>query len=59
MPGVEQHSWVLEGTAEITVDRTAPTVREGDRLRFRLRGPSHSHRPGPRRTRYALMTVLP
>ncbi|WP_398970061.1 hypothetical protein [Streptomyces sp. ALB3] len=56
---MEQHSWVLEGTAEITVDRTAPTVREGDRLRFRLRGPSHSHRPGPRRTRYALMTVLP
>ncbi|MGW0791999.1 helix-turn-helix domain-containing protein [Streptomyces sp. NPDC002911] len=59
VPGLEQHIWVLEGTVEITVERTAHTVGEGDCLRFRLHGPSHFHCPGPRRVRYALMIVLP
>ncbi|WP_250293905.1 helix-turn-helix domain-containing protein [Streptomyces atroolivaceus] len=59
VPGVEQHIWVLDGTVEVTVDRTVHTVRAGDCLRFRLRGPSHFHCPGPRRVRYALMIVLP
>ncbi|MFE4690440.1 helix-turn-helix domain-containing protein [Streptomyces sp. NPDC056749] len=59
VPGVEQHIWVLEGTVEITVDGTVHTVREGDCLRFRLRGPSHFRCPGPQRVRYALMIVLP
>ncbi|MFC8595264.1 helix-turn-helix domain-containing protein [Streptomyces atroolivaceus] len=59
VPGVEQHIWVLDGTVEVTVDRTVHTVRTGDCLRFRLRGPSHFHCPGPRRVRYALMIVLP
>ncbi|MFF9689761.1 helix-turn-helix domain-containing protein [Streptomyces sp. NPDC014623] len=59
VPGLEQHIWVLEGTAEITVDRTVHTLREGDCLRFRLRGPSHFRCPGPQRVRYALMIVLP
>lgn len=57
--GVEQHVWVLEGTVEITVDGTVHTVRRGDCLRFRLRGPSHFHCPGPGQVRYALMIVLP
>ncbi|MEV8204540.1 XRE family transcriptional regulator, partial [Streptomyces sp. NPDC079189] len=47
VPGLEQHIWVLEGTVEITVENTVHTVREGDCLRFRLRGPSHFHCPGP------------
>ncbi|MFJ8886704.1 helix-turn-helix domain-containing protein [Streptomyces sp. NPDC102402] len=59
VPGVEQHIWVLEGTVEVTVDGTVHTVRGGDCLRFRLRGPSHFHCPGPERVRYALMIVLP
>lgn len=59
VPGVEQHVWVLEGTVEITVDDTPHTLREGDCLRFRLRGPSHFRCPGPERVRYALMIVLP
>ncbi|MFF3394393.1 helix-turn-helix domain-containing protein [Streptomyces sp. NPDC002669] len=59
VPGTEQHVWVLEGTVEITVDGTAHTVRSGDCLRFRLRGPSHFHCPGPEPVRYALMIVLP
>lgn len=59
VPGVEQHIWVLEGTVEITVDSTVHTVRQGDCLRFRLRGPSHFHCPGPGPVRYALMIVLP
>lgn len=59
VPGLEQHVWVLEGTAEITVDDTVHTVRTGDCLRFRLRGPSRFHCPGPARVRYALMIVLP
>ncbi|HWU10163.1 MAG TPA: XRE family transcriptional regulator [Streptomyces sp.] len=59
VPGVEHHIWVLEGTVEITVDRTVHTVREGDCLRFRLRSPSRFHCPGPQRVRYVLMTVLP
>ncbi|MEU0133221.1 XRE family transcriptional regulator [Streptomyces sp. NPDC006296] len=59
VPGAEQHVWVLEGTVEITVDAAVHLVREGDCLRFRLRGPSHFRCPGPQRVRYALMTVLP
>lgn len=59
VPGVEQHIWVLEGTVEITVDGTVHTVRQGDCLRFRLRGPSNFHCPGPERVRYALIIVLP
>lgn len=59
VPGVEQHIWVLEGTVEITVDGTVHTLRQGDCLRFRLRGPSHFHSPGPDAVRYALMIVLP
>lgn len=59
VPGVEQHIWVFEGTVEITVDDTVHTVRRGDCLRFRLRGPSHFHCPGPERVRYALLIVLP
>ncbi|MFC9947828.1 helix-turn-helix domain-containing protein [Streptomyces pratensis] len=59
VPGVEQHIWVLEGTVEITVGTTVHTLREGDCLRFRLRGPSHFRCPGPRGVRYALMIVLP
>lgn len=51
--------WVLEGTAEITVDGTVHTVRRGDCLRFRLRGPSHFPCPGPEQVRYALVIVLP
>lgn len=61
VPGLEQHIWVLEGTVEITVENTVHTVREGDCLRFRLRGPSHFHcpGPGPGPVRYAVMIVLP
>lgn len=59
VPGLEQHVWVLEGTVEITVEDTVHTVRTGDCLRFRLRGPSRFHCPGPDRVRYVLMTVLP
>lgn len=59
VPGLEQHIWVLEGTVEITVDETVHTVRTGDCLRFRLRGPSRFHCPGPAGVRYALMIVLP
>ncbi|MEU8508972.1 XRE family transcriptional regulator [Streptomyces brevispora] len=59
VPGLEQHIWVLEGTVEITVDDTMHLVRTGDCLRFRLRGPSRFHCPGPARVRYALMIVLP
>ncbi len=59
VPGLEQHIWVLEGTVEITVDDTVHTVRTGDCLRFRLRGPSRFHCPGPSGVRYALMIVLP
>jgi transcriptional regulator with XRE-family HTH domain len=59
VPGVEQHIWVLEGTVEITVDGTVHSVHQGDCLRFRLRGPSHFHCPGPQQVRYALMIVLP
>ncbi|TXS49597.1 helix-turn-helix domain-containing protein [Streptomyces sp. OR43] len=57
--GLEQHIWVLEGTLEVTVDATAHTVGPGDCLRFRLRGPSRFHCPGPERVRYALMIVAP
>ncbi|MER5612569.1 cupin domain-containing protein [Streptomyces sp. NPDC002215] len=57
--GLERHVWVLEGTAEITVDGTVHTVRRGDCLRFRLRGPSHFPCPGPEQVRYALVIVLP
>uniref|UniRef100_A0AAU2W4P1 XRE family transcriptional regulator n=1 Tax=Streptomyces sp. NBC_00008 TaxID=2903610 RepID=A0AAU2W4P1_9ACTN len=59
VPGLEQHIWVLEGTVEITVDGTVHTVRTGDCLRFRLRGPSRFHCPDPAGVRYALMIVLP
>lgn len=59
VPGMEQHIWVLDGTVEITVEGTVHTVGPGDCLRFRLRGPSHFHCPGPERVRYALMIVLP
>nr|WSW70592.1 XRE family transcriptional regulator [Streptomyces sp. NBC_00995] len=59
VPGLEQHIWVLEGTLEVTVDATAHTVGPGDCLRFRLRGPSRFHCPGPERVRYALMIVAP
>ncbi|MEV7404141.1 XRE family transcriptional regulator [Streptomyces sp. NPDC091267] len=59
VPGLEQHVWVLEGTVEITVSDTVHSVRAGDCLRFRLRGPSRFHCPGPDRVRYALMIVLP
>ncbi|WP_328628767.1 XRE family transcriptional regulator [Streptomyces sp. NBC_00353] len=59
VPGLEQHIWVLEGTVEITVENTVHTVREGDCLRFRLRGPSHFHCPGPGPVRYAVLIVLP
>jgi transcriptional regulator with XRE-family HTH domain len=59
VPGVEQHIWVLDGTVEITVDRTVYTVRAGDCLRFRLRGPLHFRCPGPQRVRDALLIVLP
>ncbi|MFF1834358.1 helix-turn-helix domain-containing protein [Streptomyces sp. NPDC058231] len=59
VPGLEQHIWVLEGTVEITVENTVHTVRRGDCLRFRLRGPSRFHCPGPDRVRYAVMIVLP
>lgn len=57
--GLERHVWVLEGTAEITLDGTVHTVRRGDCLRFRLRGPSHFPCPGPEQVRYALVIVLP
>ncbi|MEU1349130.1 helix-turn-helix domain-containing protein [Streptomyces sp. NPDC005775] len=59
VPGLEQHIWVLEGTLAVTVDETVHTVGPGDCLRFRLRGPSHFHCPGPERVRYALMIVTP
>ncbi|MFD0021242.1 helix-turn-helix domain-containing protein [Streptomyces sp. NPDC058382] len=59
VPGLEQHVWVLEGMVEITVDDTVHTVRTGDCLRFRLRGPSRFRCPGPARVRYALMIVSP
>ncbi|MFE7748789.1 helix-turn-helix domain-containing protein [Streptomyces sp. NPDC057428] len=59
VPGVEQHVWVLDGTVEITVEGAVHTVRRGDCLRFRLRGPSHFRCPGPDPVRYALMIVLP
>ncbi|MCX5395411.1 helix-turn-helix domain-containing protein [Streptomyces sp. NBC_00102] len=59
VPGVEQHIWVREGTVEITVDGTAHTLETGDCLRFRLDGASRFHCPGPDRTRYVLMIVMP
>jgi transcriptional regulator with XRE-family HTH domain len=59
VPGLEQHIWVLEGTVEITVEHTVHSLRQGDCLRFRLRGPSHFHCPGPDPVRYALVIVLP
>ncbi|MEU1368315.1 XRE family transcriptional regulator [Streptomyces sp. NPDC005803] len=59
VPGLEQHIWVLEGTLEVTVDDTVHPVGPGDCLRFRLRGPSRFHCPGPERVRYALMIVAP
>ncbi|MFB6776161.1 helix-turn-helix domain-containing protein [Streptomyces sp. NPDC056352] len=59
VPGLEQHIWVLHGTVEITVENTVHTLHQGDCLRFRLRGPSHFHCPGPNPVRYALMIVLP
>ena len=57
--GLEQHLWVLEGAVEITVENSVHTVRKGDCLRFRLRGPSRFHCPGPGPVRYALLIVLP
>ncbi|MCX5138663.1 helix-turn-helix domain-containing protein [Streptomyces sp. NBC_00338] len=59
VPGLEQHIWVLEGTLHLTVDATVHTAGPGDCLRFRLRGPSRFHCPGPDRVRYALMIVAP
>ncbi|WP_406448031.1 XRE family transcriptional regulator [Streptomyces sp. NBC_00876] len=59
VPGLEQHIWVLEGAVEITVDAAVYTLGPGDCLRFRLRGPSRFHCPGPERVRYALMIVAP
>ncbi|MGW2277313.1 helix-turn-helix domain-containing protein [Streptomyces sp. NPDC001770] len=59
VPGMEHHLWVREGVAGITVDGTTHTLGTGDCLRFRLRGPSRFHCPGPERTRYVLMIVMP
>lgn len=59
VPGVEQHVWVREGTVRITVDGTTHTLATGDCLRFRLTGPSRFHCPGPERTRYVLLIVMP
>ncbi|MFE9850459.1 helix-turn-helix domain-containing protein [Streptomyces sp. NPDC005576] len=59
VPGVEQHVWVREGTVRITVDGTTHTLATGDCLRFRLNGPSRFHCPGPDRTRYVLLIVMP
>ncbi|MFF7364330.1 helix-turn-helix domain-containing protein [Streptomyces sp. NPDC008125] len=59
VPGMEQHLWVREGMVGITVDGTTHTLGTGDCLRFRLRGPSRFHCPGPERTRYVLMIVMP
>ncbi|MFD6529696.1 helix-turn-helix domain-containing protein [Streptomyces sp. NPDC060184] len=59
VPGMEQHLWVREGVVGITVDGTTHTLGAGDCLRFRLRGPSRFHCPGPERTRYVLIIVMP
>ncbi|WP_327270237.1 XRE family transcriptional regulator [Streptomyces sp. NBC_01218] len=59
VPGMEQHVWVREGSVRITVGGTTHTLGPGDCLRFRLRGPSCFHCPGPERVRYVLMIVMP
>lgn len=57
--GMEQHVWVLDGRLELTDDRTPHRLDAGDCLRFRLRGATRFHNPGPGPVRYAVFVVLP
>jgi hypothetical protein len=59
VPGLEQHVWALDGRVEITVQGDTHLLAPGDCLRFRLRGPSRFHCPGPAPARYAIVLVLP
>ncbi len=57
--GMEQHVWVLDGTLELTDDRTPHRLGPGDCLRFRLRGATRFRNQGPVPVRYAVFVVLP
>jgi transcriptional regulator with XRE-family HTH domain len=59
VPGLEQHIWMLDGSAEITADGRTHRLEAGDCLRFRLWGASRFRCPGPAPARYALLVVLP
>ncbi|GIH97493.1 helix-turn-helix domain-containing protein [Planobispora siamensis] len=59
IPGLEQHIWMLQGTAEITADGHTYELRTGDCLRFRLWGPSRFRCLGSEPARYALVVVPP
>jgi transcriptional regulator with XRE-family HTH domain len=59
VPGLEHHVWMLDGRLEIAVQGDTHDLGPGDCLRFRLRGPSRYHCPGPTPARYAIAMVLP
>ncbi|TDC78878.1 helix-turn-helix domain-containing protein [Streptomyces hainanensis] len=57
--GLEHHLWVLAGELAITVSDAEHALGPGDCLRYRLRGASRFHCPGPGPARYVLAVVLP
>jgi transcriptional regulator with XRE-family HTH domain len=57
--GMEQHIWVLDGVLELSIDDTTHRLEPGDCLRFRLWGRTRFRCPGPEKTRYAVVVVLP
>ncbi|WP_026128818.1 helix-turn-helix domain-containing protein [Nocardiopsis halophila] len=59
VPGLEQHVWILSGTLDLTAGGTGHRLHEGDCLRFRLRGATRFHCPGPAPVRYAVLVVHP
>jgi hypothetical protein len=50
---------MLDGRLVIAVHGDTHDLGPGDCLRFRLRGPSRYHCPGPTPARYAIAMVLP